>query len=130
MSLAGTIHHLNTFWAARHRDDVILLHYDDLQDDLEGEMRRLADRLGIKVPDDRWPALVEAATFGAMRRRAADVAPDTANRIWKSTTGFFRRGRSGQWRDVLQESDLAHYEARVRELAAPDLADWLHHGNL
>lgn len=130
MSLAGTIHHLDTFWAERDRENVILLHYDDLQADLEGEMRRLADRLGIKVPDDRWPALVEAASFPEMRRRADTVAPDTANRIWKSTADFFHRGRSGQWRDVLLESDLAHYEARVRELAPPDLVDWLHHGNL
>ncbi|HET9772497.1 MAG TPA: sulfotransferase domain-containing protein [Acidimicrobiia bacterium] len=130
MSLAGTIHHLQTFWAVRDRDDVVLLHYDDLQADLEGEMRRLADRLGIKVPDDRWPALVQAASFAEMRSRADRVAPDTANRIWKDTAGFFHRGRSGQWRDTLQESDLAHYRARVRELAPPDLVAWLHHENL
>jgi mannose/cellobiose epimerase-like protein (N-acyl-D-glucosamine 2-epimerase family) len=109
---------------------VILLHYDDLQADLEGEMRRLADRLAIKVADDRWPVLVRAASFPEMRRRADAVAPDTANRIWKSTADFFHRGRSGQWRDVLDERDLVHYEARVRELAPPDLVDWLHHGNL
>lgn len=130
MSLAGTIHHLNTFWTARHRDDVVLLHYDDLRTDLEGEMRRLAGRLGIEVPEERWPTLVEAASFAAMRRRAAAVAPDTGNRIWKSTEGFFHRGTSGQWRDLLGQEDLAHYEARVRELAPPDLVTWLHRGNL
>lgn len=130
MSLAGTIHHLSTFWEVRDRDDIVLLHYDDLQADLEGEIRRLADRLDIKVPDDRWPALVQAASFSEMRRRADHVAPDTANRIWKSTERFFHRGTSGQWRDVLDGGDLAHYEARVRALAPPDLAAWLHHGNL
>ena len=130
MSLAGTIHHLAGFWAVRDRDDIVLLHYDDLQRDLEGEMRRLAARLDIKVPDDRWPELVEAATFGEMRRRADVVAPDTANRIWKRTTGFFHRGTSGQWRDVVDDETLAHYAARVRKLAPPDLADWLHRGTL
>jgi hypothetical protein len=130
MSLAGTIHHLASFWEVRSRDDVVLLHYDDLRADLEGEMRRLADRLDIKVPDDRWPALVQAASFGEMRRRADEVAPDTGNRIWKDNAGFFHRGTSGQWRDLLEDGDLTHYEARVRELAPPDLVDWLHHGNL
>jgi hypothetical protein len=128
MSLAGMIHHLAGFWAVRDRADVILLHYDDLQADPEGEMRGLAARLDIKVPEDRWPALVEAASFAEMRRRADRVAPDTANRIWKSTAGFFRRGTSGQWRDVVDDATLAHYTARVRELAAPDLAAWLHSG--
>jgi hypothetical protein len=130
MSLAGTIHHLASFWAERHRDDVLLLHYDDLQADLEGEMRRLATLLDIKVPDDRWPALVEAASFTEMRRRAEVVAPDTGNRIWKDTASFFHRGTSGQWRAVATDADLATYGARVRELAPPDLAAWLHHGNL
>jgi aryl sulfotransferase len=130
MSLAGTVHHLAGFWAARRRGDVVLLYYDDLQADLEGEMRRLADRLGIEVPEARWPALVDAATFAEMRRRADVVAPDTAHHLWKSNTGFFHRGRSGQWRDVLDDGGLARYEARVRALAPPDLIGWLHHGTL
>ncbi len=93
-------------------------------------MRRLAKRLDIKVPDDRWPTLVEAATFANMRRRADVMAPDTANRIWKTTADFFHRGTSGQWRDVVDDEALARYSARMRELAPPDLADWLHRGTL
>lgn len=130
MSLAGTIHHLQGFWDVRDRDDVVLLHYDDLQVDLEGEMRRLARRLGIEVPEERWPALVKAATFSEMRGRAELVAPDTANAIWKSTEGFFKRGTSRQWIEVFDEELQAHYEARVRELAPPDLVAWLHRGTL
>ena len=126
MSLAGTVHHLKSFWDVRHRDDVVLLHYDDLQVDLEGEMRRLAGRLGIEVPEERWPTLVKAATFSEMRGRAEVVAPDTHNRIWQNTEGFFRRGTSGQWTDVFDEELQAHYEVRVRELAPPDLVEWLH----
>jgi hypothetical protein len=89
-------------------------------------MRQLADRLGITVPEDRWPALVKAATFDEMRSRAKERAPDTANRIWKSTTDFFHRGKSGQWEDVFDADLAAHYEARVRKLAPPDLVGWLH----
>jgi aryl sulfotransferase len=130
MSLAGMAHHLMGFWAVRGRDDVVLLHYDDLQTDLEGEMRRLAVRLGIEVPEDRWPMLVKAATFDEMRRRAEELAPDTANRIWKSTTDFFHRGTSGQWEGLLDAELASHYEARVRELTPPDFVAWLHRGTL
>jgi hypothetical protein len=127
-SLAGTVHHLATFWAARHRHDLDLLHYDDLQADREGEMRRLADRLGIEVPDARWPTLVRAATFGEMRCRADVVVPDANERLWKSNAGFFHRGTSGQWKEVFDAELLARYEARVAELAPPGLAAWLHRG--
>ncbi|HEV7865631.1 MAG TPA: sulfotransferase domain-containing protein [Acidimicrobiia bacterium] len=128
MSLTSTVHHLAGFWDVRHRDDVVLLHYDDLQADLEGEMRRLAGRLAIDVPESRWPALVEAARFEEMRRRADVVAPDTESHLWKSNTGFFHRGTSGQWRDALDDEALARYETRLAELAPPDLAAWLHQG--
>jgi aryl sulfotransferase len=130
MSLAGTIHHLKSFWDVRDRADVVLVHYDDLQADLEGEMRRLAGRLSIEVPEERWPELVKAATFAEMRRRAATVAPDTANAIWKSTEDFFKRGTSGQWSDVFDAELQARYEAKLRELAPPDLIAWLHRANL
>jgi hypothetical protein len=130
MSLAGTIHHLLSFWAVRDRDDVVLVHYDDLQVDLEGEMRRLAARLGIGVPEARWPTLVKAATFADMRARAEVVTPDTANRIWKSTADFFHRGTSGQWEGLIEGELAAHYRARVRELAPPDFVAWLHRETL
>jgi hypothetical protein len=130
MSLAGTLHHLGTFWAVRDRGDVILLHYDDLKADLEGEMRRIAGRLGIEVPEERWPALVEAAGFDAMRRRADDTAPDTQNRIWKSNRAFFNKGTSGQWRAIYDAEADARYRARLARLAPDDLARWLHRGNL
>jgi aryl sulfotransferase len=126
MSLAGLMHHVAGFWEVRGRDDVILLHYDDLQTDLEGEMRRLADRLGIEIPEERWPTLVKAATFDDMRSHATERAPDTEKAIWKSTTGFFHRGTSGQWEDVFDAELAAHYEDRLRELAPPDLVAWLH----
>ena len=125
------IHHLAGFWAVRDRADVVLLHYDDLQADLEGEMRRLAARLDIKVPDDRWPALVEAATFDEMRSRADDGRPRhrqphlEEHRPTSSTGGPAASGE-----DVVDDAALAHYEARVRELAAPDLVAWLHRGTL
>jgi len=35
--------------------DVVLLHYDDLSDDLAGEMRRLAEHLDIEAPEDGRP---------------------------------------------------------------------------
>jgi aryl sulfotransferase len=105
-----------------------MLHYNDLQSDLEGEMRRLAGRRGIEVPEDRWPELVAAATFENMRNRADEVAPDTTNAIWNDNRRFFNRGCSGQWHDILDDADLVRYDRRVAELAEPDLATWAHQG--
>ena len=96
-----------------------MLHYDDLSADLEGEMRRLAGRLGIDVPEERWPGLLEAACFEHMRSRADVTAPETASAIWQDNRRFFHQGTSGQWRRLLDDEALERYWRRVRELSAP-----------
>src|SRR5713101_8504198 len=51
--LVDLVHHLDTFWQRRDEPNVILLHYAELQADLEGEMRKFADRLEIVVEEER-----------------------------------------------------------------------------
>ncbi len=75
-SLVGVLHHAADAWLRRHEPNVVLVHYADLLADLEGEMRRLAGRLALAVPEEQWPALVDAATFARMRERADVVTPN------------------------------------------------------
>jgi aryl sulfotransferase len=125
-TLRFTMHHLTTFWTRRESADVVMVHYDDLKADLGAEMRRLAQRLGITVPQAAWPSLVRAATFEDMRKHAPRLVPNFHKAIWRDNDRFFNRGESGQWVDVLDEADLRDYAARVTELAAPDLLGWVH----
>ena len=126
--LRATVHHLTTFWQARERPNVVLLHYDDLKTDLKGQMQRLAARLGLNVPAELWPELVRAATFEEMRRRAGEFVPNATAGVWHDNARFFNKGTSGQWKRLLDDEDLRRYEARITELAAPDLAAWMHRG--
>jgi len=126
-SLASMLHHVGTLWEVRERPNVVLVRYEDLKADLGGQMRRIADRLDIVVRDDLWPALVDAATFDRMRRRAAEVTPEITKSLWLDSDRFFHRGTSGQWRDLLDDEDLRRYAAAVAALAPPDLAAWIHH---
>jgi hypothetical protein len=125
-NLAGLVLHLSQLWAVREQPNVILLRYEDLEADLEGEMRRLAGRLEIDVEESRWPELVAAASFANMRARADVIAPEATGKLWHDNQQFFNTGRSGGWRDVLDSDDVARYARRVRSLADPDLVAWLH----
>jgi hypothetical protein len=129
-SLRTLVHHLQTFWDAPEGADVVMLHYDDLRADLEGQMRALADRLTITVPEQRWPALVNAASFDEMRARAALTAPNVDDRVWRDNQRFFHRGTSGQWRDLLDDDDLDRYRARANAIGASDVINWVHRGSL
>ena len=141
-SLPGVIWHLSDAWRRRTdppgpvapsgpagpeppRPAVLLVHYDDLLADLEGQMRHLADLLGIDVPEYKWPGLVHAARFEQMRAAAASQAPDPAG-VLKDPGAFFRRGYSGAGAEVLNADELAGYYARTARLGPPDLLGWLH----
>jgi hypothetical protein len=125
-SLQGMLHHIQSFWDKRDEPNVVLLRYEDLQADLEGEMRRLAGRLAVDVPEDLWPELVEAATFHNMRARADVTAPEVRESLWHDNAQFFHRGTCGQWRALLDDEGVARYERRLRELGDPELVAWVH----
>ncbi len=125
-SIRGVMWHLSDAWLRRQEPNIILVHYRDLQRDLESAMRRLAALLEIEVCEDKWPALVQAATFVQMRGHAHELVPNDGASILKDVSAFFRRGTSGAWRELLSDGEVAHYDERVAALAPADLLTWLH----
>jgi aryl sulfotransferase len=123
-SVRGVLWHDAGAWARRAEPNIILLHYADLSADLGSQMRQLAARLGITVPEATWPDLIHAATFASMRAAAGQIIGPS--RILKKPADFFRRGTSGSGRELLTTQELAHYYARAAELAPPDMLAWLH----
>ena len=124
-SLPGVMWHFSDAWGKRDQANVVLIHYDDLFENLEGEMRRLAGLLGIDVPEALWPRLIEAAQFENMKERGDQLAPDPSG-ILKSRRAFFRSGSSGAGRNLLSEVDLDRYRERTAQMAPSDLLKWLH----
>jgi aryl sulfotransferase len=124
-SLPGLMWHFSDAWRRRGAANVFLVHYDDLSENLDGEMRRVAGILGIDVPEVKWPQLVAAASFETMKARADLLAPDPSG-ILKSRQAFFRSGRSGAGRSLLSDAELDRYRERTARLAPLDLLAWLH----
>lgn len=127
---ADVLNYVKTFWEYRHLPNILMLHYSDLQADLDGEMRRIAKFLEIEVPEYLWPELVAAAGFENMKRNADRLAPQVTDDVWKDTSQFFNKGSSGQWRDILGEEELSVYQQVMVERLEPELASWLESGRL
>ena len=128
------LYHANSFWQFRHLPNLLIVHYNDLLADLEGQMRRVAQYLGIDVAAETWPALVEAARFNSMRdeaiRQEAESSEPAMRRVFKDgARSFFFKGTNGRWRDVLSSDDLALYEKASAALD-PELRSWLETGSL
>ncbi len=117
-----------SYWAERKRPNVLLVHYADLSADLELEMRRIAEFVGISIEERMWPALVQAARFETMRTAGDELMPHTTTMFIDGSGRFFNKGINGRWRELLTQDDLALYEERVRKLHMPGLASWLQGG--
>jgi aryl sulfotransferase len=123
-------HHLATWWAWRDLPNVHFMHYGDMLDDIEAEMRRLAAFCEIDVPEDRWPAIVDVVGLDRMRKdaTAGNDGADPAAMIFEGgVSRFLYKGTNGRWRGVLTDDDLALYD-RAASTLAPDLRAWLEGG--
>jgi aryl sulfotransferase len=120
---------LRSWWERRRRENVLIVHFNDLKSDLDGEMRRIAAFLDLAIDERRWPSQVERCTFEAMKRRGDEIGPFERNFVGGAQS-FLHRGTNGRWRDVLTRDELARYDAAVGELLSPEMAAWLAAGSL
>ena len=129
MPLAHILRHYTAARAVSDRPNVTLFHYADMKRDLAGTFDRVAGHLGIDHPPDLMAHMVEAATFGNMKRNAERFAPSGGKGFFKSDTAFFNRGTSGQWQGRLSDAELAAYDAMMAAHLSPDDRAWLEFGS-
>jgi len=117
-----------SYWTERQRENLLMVHYNDLKADLSGEMKRIAAFLGIETPPALWPELVEAATFEKMKNEGTALLPGIEMAVRGGHQTFLNKGTNGRWRDVLTKDDVARYRERAAAELSPGLNDWLEHG--
>jgi aryl sulfotransferase len=121
-------YHVESFWKYRELSNVLLVHYADMKADLEREMRRIAEFLGIEVDPTTWADLVRCASFDQMKEDARAI-PGMETIFEGGTDRFFFKGTNGRWRDVLTPEDLELYELAASKLDL-ELRHWLEYGRL
>jgi len=124
LGFADYCNQANSYWEARHDDNVHLFHYSHMWNDLPGQVRRLARILDVEVDDGRVAEIVEGASLDSMRGRSKEIAPEAHLGIWKSTDAFFSHGGTRNWRELLTDADLEHFHKRLDQLA-PEAAPWI-----
>jgi len=117
-----------SYWSERKRDNLLLVHYNDLKADLSGEMKRIAKFLGIETPDALWPELVEGATFDKMKSEGAALLPGIEMAFKGGHQTFLNKGTNGRWQGVLTPEDIATYRNRAAKELPAGLNDWLENG--
>jgi aryl sulfotransferase len=123
-------HHLQTWWAYRHLPNILFVHFNDLLNDLDGQMRIIANYLGLEVNETIWPALVDKATFKTMKANAEEVVAGGGDFLVGGAQQFINKGTNGRWQGVLTKEELAMYEETATSQLCPESKQWLESGAL
>ncbi len=108
--------------------NVLLLHFEQLKEDLRGQMRRVADFLGVTIDEAKWPDMLTHCSFAYMKANATPSVP-AGGVFWDGgAQTFIHKGVNGRWRDTLSAEESAAYRQRAVAELGEACARWLEMG--
>ncbi len=116
---------IRSWWTVRDLPNVHFVHYQNLKDDMEGEMRRVAAFIGASIDESKWDQMVRHCTFEHMKNNAPLSTPLGGAIFEGGAKVFINKGTNGRWRDTLTQEDIEAYEARAIAELGPECAHWL-----
>lgn len=121
---------VRSFWDYRDLPNVLFVHYQDLSTDLAGEAARIAKFIGVEPTEARIASVLRCCNFNAMREAGDAQNPALASLMEGGAKTFFKRGKSGGWREVFTPDELDLYAKAVARNLPRECAHWLEEGRL
>lgn len=116
---------IRSWWGCKNIQNIMLVNYFDLQKDLYGEIRRIADFLGVTIQDEVMPSVLTMCGFDYMRANGSRLAPFNGSLWINGHLSFFNSGKNGRWRDMLSSEQIQHYDELSASKLGIDCARWL-----
>jgi hypothetical protein len=97
----------------RNRLNVLVVTYDELSADLEGQVKRIADFCGITIDPAAMPRILERCSFAFMREHDAKFSVNGPSAVKQAApeTAFIRQGRVGGGRQELDAQAASDFQA-------------------
>ena len=116
---------VRSWWAIRDLPNVKFVHFADLKKDMAGEIRGIADFLGIDIDEARWADILTHCSFAWMKKNATKTVP-LGGAFWDAGAEvFINKGVNGRWTESLTPAEAAAYEERSRAELGDACARWL-----
>jgi aryl sulfotransferase len=120
--------HVRGWWQVREHPNVLFVHFDKLKSDLEGQIRRIAELLGVAVDAAQGTVIAQHASFDYMQREFEQL--ELMEQFFQGGgKTFIFKGTNGRWRDVLSEDEIAQCDAAAANALSPECAHWLKTGD-
>ncbi len=118
---------MKSWWELRNEPNVLLLHYQQLKNDLPGQIARLAEFFSIDPGSLRMDAIVEHCSFDYMSARAEKMAPFGGAHM-SSAKAFFHKGLKRNHRTELTPKQVERFDRVALDKLGTKCAHWLETG--
>ncbi|KAK2758036.1 hypothetical protein FQN54_004442 [Arachnomyces sp. PD_36] len=96
--------HVLGWWNNRHLPNVHFMTYEGLKRDTDGELRKLAEFIGVELTDEKLEEVKSQSDFGTMKKSEFSGLGD----VKELGEAFFRKGKVGSWKEqfTVQQNEL------------------------
>lgn len=118
---------MGSWWRLRDEPNVLLVHYQQLKDDLAGQIARLAEFLSIDPGTLAMDAITEHCSFDYMSGRAEKMAPFGGGHM-TSAKAFFHKGPQRDYHSELTPEQIDRFDRTAHTKLGAECAHWLETG--
>ncbi|XP_063864857.1 sulfotransferase 1E1-like isoform X1 [Scylla paramamosain] len=91
--------HVKQAWQKRHHPNLHFVFYEDMKADIMSELRKLNEFLGTQLSEEKLEAIAQYTSFSSMKARGEPLQDDVFHKENKSDVKFFRKGKTGDWKN-------------------------------
>jgi hypothetical protein len=102
--------HVLSWWRHRHAQNILFVKYEDLKQQFETEVSRIAEFLGYPLSTDLMTKIKACTAFESMRKNRFSAMRDI-----EEMDGFFRKGAVGSWREQFTSAQDSEFDRLIRE---------------
>ena len=93
--------HLHGYWKERARPNLLVLRYEEMKEDAEGSVRRIAEFMGVELSDPLVATVCEKSSFAYMKSIGGRFDPPALTPLASEGRTMVRRGASGGSSELL-----------------------------
>ena len=109
--LGSYFDHVLAWWACKDDENVLFLKYEDLKKDIQGQVKIIAEFLGVQLSNSEAKAVAEKCTFQAMKANP-NVGTNKFTKFFikKGKSSHLRKGIVGDWENHFSNEQLEVFQ--------------------
>ena len=116
---------IKSWWAIRHLPNVLLVHYNNIKEDLSGVIAKIAKFMNFDSDTLKMDDILHHCSFQYVKEHATTYAPIGGKPFKDGPSSFFYKGTNERWKDMLSVKEVEYYEKTAEERLGKECAYWL-----